>query len=398
MSSGEAENGTSPLVRRLGMAAAAVVVILVLFAGLKWFLYARTHVTTGDAQIDANAVDVTSKINERVDKIVVDTNQPVRKGELLIVLDNATEVARVAQARADYQLAVENQGALTQQGTGGVAQAQANIAGASAQVPLSQAGVAVARAQVRVSQAQVPAARENLVKAQADYNRVASLVSTGDLPGQQIDAARAALAQAVSQYRAAVDGLTVSRADLAAAEQRVAASQAGIGAARGSLQLAQGKLTQAQAPSQVAAARAELDIAEQNLAYTKIRSPIDGFVGEKSVEIGQTVGAGMTLLTLIPDSVFITANFKETEMGSVRAGEPVDINVDAYNGVKFRGRVLSINPASQNTYALIPAQNSTGNFVKVAQRIPVKISIDDPDPSRYPLRPGMSVEASVKVR
>ena len=135
------------------------------------------------------------------------------------------------------------------------------------------------------------------------------------------------------------------------------------------------------------------------MANTKIYSPIDGYVGEKSVEIGQSVSPSMTLLTIIPNRVFITANYKETQVGAMRPGQPVDIKVDAYKGIVFHGTVDSINPASQNTYALVPAQNSTGNFVKVTQRIPVKIAFDaGTDLRKYPMRPGMSVETSVQVK
>ncbi|MGH8164537.1 MAG: HlyD family secretion protein, partial [Rhodanobacteraceae bacterium] len=125
--------------------------------------------------------------------------------------------------------------------------------------------------------------------------------------------------------------------------------------------------------------------------------PLDGYIGQRNVEIGQTVQPGLSLLTLIPDDVFVTANFKETQVGQMRAGQHVDIKVDAYKGKTFDGTVLSINPASQNTYALVPAQNSTGNFVKVTQRIPVKIVFDHVDFTKYPMRPGMSVTASVKI-
>ncbi|MEO6913302.1 MAG: HlyD family secretion protein, partial [Candidatus Baltobacteraceae bacterium] len=172
-----------------------------------------------------------------------------------------------------------------------------------------------------------------------------------------------------------------------------------IGVAQGSLQTARGKYAEVVSPARITAQKALLDLAQQQLGYTRITAPVDGYIGEKSVELGQTVGAGMTLITLIPSkNIFVTANFKETQVGNMHVGQPVDITVDAYKGVTFHGKVLSINPASQNTYALVPTQNSTGNFVKVTQRIPVKISIDDADPNKYPMRPGMSVEAAVKVK
>ncbi|HXO17369.1 MAG TPA: HlyD family secretion protein, partial [Candidatus Dormibacteraeota bacterium] len=175
------------------------------------------------------------------------------------------------------------------------------------------------------------------------------------------------------------------------------ASQAGVSAASGALTTARGKLSQASDPSQVEAAAAQLYLAKQSLSYTHIYAPTDGFIGEKSAEVGQTIGAGITLMTIVPHNVYITANYKETQMGKMRVGQPVDVRVDAYRGVTFHGHVASINPASENTYALVPAQNASGNFVKVTQRIPVRIDVDNP-PADLPLRPGMSVETYVNVK
>ena len=401
VSNGEAALGIErgPFRKRyVGILMAAVLVIVATIWGVKYFQYASHHQTTDDAHVDANNLTITSKIGERVDRILVDTDQRVHKGQLLILLSNADERARLEQARANLQLAIETQQAQTQQGLGGIAQAQASVSNAAAQVPVAQAGVAAAEAQVRVAQAQVPAAAQALAKAQADLARTQSLVSSGDLPRQQLDAVRAAEAQAESQYRSAADNVNVALANVSSASARVGASQSGISVAEGGVQSAQGKLQQAQAPSQIAVARTMVDIAEQNLAYTKIYAPADGYVGEKNAAVGQTIPPGVPLLALIPDHVFITAEFKETQIGAMRAGQPVDIKVDAYKGHTFHGRVIAINPASQNTYALIPAQNVTGNFVKVTQRVPVKISIDDADARRYPMRPGMSVETSVLVK
>lgn len=375
-----------------------ILAILIIIWGVRWFSYARVHESTDDARIDANTVAVTSKITERVDRIAVDTDQPVKKGQLLIALDDADEKTKLVQAQATLDLALQSQQAETAQGAGGVTQAQANVQNAAAQVPVAQAGVAAAQAQVQAAQAALPGAQQAVSKARADYERAQALVSSGDLPKQQLDAAKAEYAQAQSQYNAAQDNVNLAQANLAAAQQKVGAAQAAVGAAQGGAQAAQGKLSQAQAPAQISAQEATVQLARQNLANTKIYSPIDGYVGEKSVEVGQTVSPSMTLLTLIPDRVFVTANYKETQVGKMHPGQPVDIHVDAYKGITFHGKVISINPASQNTYALVPAQNSTGNFVKVTQRIPVKISIDDADPNKYPMRPGMSVETSVLVQ
>ena len=384
--------------KRIIFAIVAVgVIVMAGIWGVPWLMYSLSHEGTDDAHVAADEVAVTSKIPERIDRILVDTNQPVRRGELLIVLDNKDELAKLRQAQAQYDLAVANQRATTQQGQGGVSQAGGEIANVQAQVPVAQDAVAQASAQLLAAQAQVPAAQQAYDKAQADFARVDSLVKTGDVASQQLDAVRAQSAGAAAQLRAAQDQVSVAQATVAAAQGRVSAADAGVTAASGALTTAQGKLAQASDPSQSEAAAAQLYLAKQSLNYTRIYSATDGYVGEKSAEVGQTIGAGMTLMTIVPHKVYITANYKETQMGRMRVGQPTDIRVDAYKGVTFHGHVASINPASENTYALVPAQNASGNFVKVTQRIPVRIDLDD-FRSDMPLRPGMSVETYVNVK
>lgn len=392
----EGRRGT-PLRRILIFAGIGIVVVLLLVFGIPWLSYMLSHEGTDDARVDADVVAVTSKIPEKIDRIMVTANQPVTRGQLLIVLDNKDELAKLRQAQAQYDLATANQRTLTQQNQGGVAQAQGDVGSMQAQVPAAQAAAAQAQAQLHATSAQLPAAQQAYAKEQADLARTQALVRSGDEPREQLDAVRAAEAQSSAQLRAAQDQVDVAQAAFSAAQDRVAASSASAQAAQGGLITAQGKLAQAADPSQVEAAKAQLSLAKQNLSYTHIFSPIDGFVGEKSAEVGQAVNAGMTLMTLIPRNVYITANYKETQMGKMRVGQPADVKVDAYPGVTFHGHVESINPASENTYALVPAQNATGNFVKVTQRIPVRISVDD-QRADMPLRPGMSVETYVKTK
>jgi membrane fusion protein, multidrug efflux system len=394
----DAEESRSRPRRRVFLIVGAVIVIAVAIVwGLPWLNFMLSHEGTDDAHVAADEVAVTSKIPERIDRILVDTNQPVRRGQLLIVLDNKDELAKLRQAQAQYDLAAANQRATTEQGQGGVSEANGQIANVEAQVPVAQDAVVQASAQLRAAQAQVPAAQQAYDKAQADLNRASSLVSTGDVASQQLDAARAQAAGAAAQLRGAQDQVGVAEANVLAAQGRVQAAQAGVTEASGAFTTAQGKLSQAADPSQVEAAAAQLYLAKQNLNYTRIYSPTDGYVGEKSAEVGQTIGAGMTLMTIVPHKIYITANYKETQMGNMRVGQPADVHVDAYKGVTFHGHVASINPASENTYALVPAQNASGNFVKVTQRIPVRIEVDDMR-SDMPLRPGMSVETYVKVK
>ncbi len=381
----DVEERSGPRKRVIFAIVGGIVLILALWFGIPWLVYAHAHESTDDARVDANSVLVNSKISERVSSIAVDTNQAVKKGQLLIVLDNSDEVAKLSSAQANYDMAVANQRTLSLQGQGGVSSASADVGG-------SQAGVGVAQAQLAATSAQVPAAEQNYQKAEADLARTQSLVATGDVPRAQLDAMRAQAAVAAAQLRSAQDQVGVANANVVAARSRV-------GAAQGGITTAQGRLAQSNDPSQVEGAKAQLDLVKQTLGYTKIYSPIDGYVGEKSVELGQTVSPGVPLLTIIPNKIFVTANFKETQIGVMKVGQEVDLSVDAYKGVKFTGTLESINPASQGTYALVPAQNSTGNFVKVTQRIPVKIVFDSSyDATKYPMRPGMSVEASVKVR
>ncbi len=418
----------------------AIVLIAALIWGIRYLAYASTHQSTDDARVDADTVTVTSKIQERVAQILVDTNQPVRKGQVIIRLDDTDERAGLQQAqaalaaqRANARAAQENVdltraqvAAQATQGAGGISAARSGIQNAAAQAQSAQqqadaarSAIGGAQAQLRVAQSQVPAARAALARANADLARYAALVRTGDIASQQLDAQRAAQAQAQSQYQSAIDNVSAAETGVAQAQARYTsavaaanAATAGIGAQQGQLQTAQGRLvesdnpyrvsaTQAQAAAasaQTGSAQAQVQAAQDRLGYTVIRSPIDGVVGTKNIEIGAAVSPGQSLMEIVPDSgLYITANYKETQLGTVRVGQPVDISVDAYKGVPFHGEVVAIAPASQNTFSLVPAQNATGNFVKVTQRLPVRIVVKDPPPDK-PLRVGMSVETSIKVK
>jgi membrane fusion protein, multidrug efflux system len=440
---GDGSGGTTTQRKRPPVAvlvAGAIVVIAILIFGIRYLAYATTHQTTDDARVDADTVTLTSKIQERVDQILVDTNQPVHRGQIIMRLDDRDERAALrqaiaardaqrAQARAAQQTVAQTRvqiAAQSTQGVGGIVAARNQVQNAQAQAQSAQqqadaarAAIAQSQAQLRVAQSGVPAAREGLNRANADLARYAALVKTGDVAVQQLDAQRATQAQALSQYQSAIDNVNAAQTAVTQAEARytaavsaATAAAAGIGAQQGQLQTAQGRLvetnnpfrvptTQAQADAAFAQAnslQAQVQTAQDRLSYTVIRSPIDGYVGEKNVEIGATVAIGQSLMSLVPQTgTYITANYKETQLGNVRVGEPVDVRVDAYKGVTFHGHVSAIAPASQNTFSLVPAQNATGNFVKVTQRIPVRVLVDNP-PADKPLRVGMSVETSIKVK
>ena len=438
--SAPSERGLSPALRLLLVGGGIIVLLVAVVAGVRFLAYATTHETTDDAMIDADEVQLTSKISERVQNILVDTNQRVHKGQLLIRLQDTDERTRVAQAQAavDAQraqaraaqetvaLTRDTQQAQNAQSAGAIAQARAGILSAGAQAQSSQQQIDVARAAVdaaqaefKAAQAALPGALENEHKAEADFRRAASLVSTGDFSQAQLDAARAQYESARSSYAQAQANVVAARANADEAGQKLDAqvyattsTQAQIGAQQAVLTTAQGKLQESDAPSRVPAQQAAADAAKaqvaslgaqlrsalDQLSYTKIVSPIEGYVGQKNVEVGQTVAPGESLMTLIPVSpIYITANYKETQIGHMKVGQGVDIHVDAYGNTNFTGHVDNLSPAAQNKFSLVPPQNATGNFVKVTQRVPVRIVFDDPDPN-YPLRPGMNVETSVKVK
>jgi membrane fusion protein (multidrug efflux system) len=417
----------------------AIVVIAALIWGIRYLAYASTHQTTDDARVDADTVTISSKIEQRVAQILVDTDQPVRKGQIIIRFDDTDERAALQQAQAGLQaqrataraaqenvsLTAAQVAAQATQGAGSVAAARSGIQNAAAQAQSAQqqadaarSAIGQAQAQLRVAQSQVPAARAALQRANLDLARYIALVRTGDIASQQLDAQRAAQAQAQSQYQAALDNVAAAQTGVAQAQARYTASlstanaaTAGIGAQQGQLETAQGRLTESDNPYRVSATQAQADAAfaqagslqaqvnaaQNRLDKTVLRAPIDGFVGAKNVAIGAAVAPGQSLMTLVPSrGIYITANYKETQLGMVRVGQPVDLKVDAYKGVDFHGHVAAIAPASQNTFSLVPAQNATGNFVKVTQRLPVRILVDDP-PQGYPLRVGMSVETAINV-
>jgi membrane fusion protein (multidrug efflux system) len=421
--------GPSGQTRQLLIVAAAIVVLVVLFYGVRFIAYATTHQSTDDAYVEADIVTVTPKISERVQTIYTDTNRFVKKGDLLIALDNQDEATRYAQALAAYRseqatanAAKQNLSltkqlvvAQTTQGTGGVNAAESGVTNAQQNVSVAQDTVNQARSQLSAANAAVPAAREALAKADADNRRTQSLVSTGDLAQSDLDATRAALQQARAQFQEAQDNVRVAQSALSSAVQKVSAAESQVGIQLGQLTTAQGTLAANELPERVSvqsaqssaagaqagSLAAQLRTARDQLSYTKIYAPIGGYIGQKSVDLGQQVSPGMALLTIVPlNAIYITANFKETQMGNIRAGDQADISVDAYPGVRFSGKVGTISPASQNTFALVPAQNATGNFVKVTQRIPVRIYVDSASKplEQVPLRPGMSVIASVKVK
>jgi membrane fusion protein (multidrug efflux system) len=406
-----AEQKSSPLqnprVRR-GLLIAAVAIAVV--ATVLWFYY-RNRETTDDAQVNGHIIPVSSKVSGNVVDVLVRDNQQVKKGQVLVRLDPRDYQVKVDEAEAAVALAEARARAakvtvpLTSETTrSGTTDASAALAAAEAnyeqaKVALQQAstsGLAYAQANVQKRQA------ENQ-KAQSDLARMKPLAAKNEISQQQYDAfvsaadvAKSNLDAAQQDLALAQQNVAVRQAELAAAQARVQQAHAGITTAQANLrQVTISSADAASAMAQVEQAQANLEAAQLNLSYTNIVAPEDGVVTNKSVEVGQVLQPGQGILVLIPlNDVWVTANFKETQLAKVRPGDRAEIHVDMY-GKTFTGHVDSIAGATGSKLSLLPPENATGNYVKVVERIPVKILLDPIPPDKAVLRPGMNVEATI---
>jgi membrane fusion protein (multidrug efflux system) len=337
------------------------IIALLVLGGLGWgakqWMYGRAHESTDNAQVDGHIIPVIAKVGGYVTAVNAAENQPVKESALLVQIDDAEYKVRVAQAEAE------------------LAAARAT-AGGGRQVGAAQAQVQSAQGQTAAGEAQVAAARATLAKAESDLERYRQLAAQQIISQQQLDAGRAAV--------------DVARAQLAATQRQAAAMGSGVENAQAGVRLAEARLQ---------GARATRDNAALQLSYTKVAAPASGVVSRKTVEVGQLVQPGQTLMSVVADSgVWVTANFKETQLADIRVGQHVEIEVDAYGGAKVEGVVESISSATGAKFALLPPDNATGNFTKVVQRVPVRIRVTRGLGAGRPLRPGMSVEAHVDTR
>ena len=396
---------------------------------VRHFGYAGTHPSTDDAYVQGDTAIIGAKVFGRVERVLVRGYQRVHKGELLVELDPvdariALEQAQAALDAAETHVRQAEAALIAQRHQTGAALGQARAAqtAAAAHVPQSQTAVtledqtvresiSMTQAQLRAANAQVTSARSNVVKAGNDLARARQLFAEGALASQQVDQAQAAYDAAAAQEQSAVDGVTEARASLAQAEaarlripiRRLDVAQAiaqdaqaaaALDAARAGFDVVtQREAELAAAQAGVAQAEAQLAAARQQVAYASIFAPFDAIVGsDVPVQPGQVVQPGQTLLTLVVASnKWVQANFKETQLGRVRVGQPATVRVDLL-GQTFHGRVERLGPATGAALAVLPPQNATGNFTKVVQRVPVRIALEDaPDT----LQVGLSVEATV---
>lgn len=388
-----------PQTRRRGILVAVVVVIVLVAAGIWW--RSTFSEDTDDAQINGHLIQVSSRIAGQITKVYVQENQYVKAGDPIAELDPRDFQVAVANAEAALASAESNAAAA------GVAvpilsvNTGSNLSQARAGVSSAQAGVAQAEKQLEAVKARVVQAKANNTKAQADLERYRPLVAKDVISKQQWDAA-------VAAADAANAGLADANATQLAAEQGVRVAHDKLSEAQAGLKYAQTGPQQVQAQSarfkqaeaQVKQAQAQLDMAKLNLSYTRIVAPVSGIITRKSVELNQNVSSGQNLLTLVQlDDLWVTANFKETQLRYMKAGQEVEIHVDS-TGRDYHGKVTQIGGATGSVLSLFPPENATGNYVKVVQRVPVRIDFTDlaKEDTNHELRPGLSVEPKVSVK
>jgi membrane fusion protein (multidrug efflux system) len=391
---------------------AALVAALILLA-VVWYVFTG-RVSTDDAQVDCHITAVAPQVPGYVVQLFINDNTPVKEGDVLVQIDPRTYQAEEEQAKANLDFAeaqansAEIQIGLTRETTthstsGAAAQKESDSAEyASSQAQLEQS----ATANLQVAEANVAAKRATNERAQADLARYTPLLGTDDVSKFQFDAVEAAarvaksdLAAAEQQLSAAQQAVVIARANAHSAQARVSRSDSQFRETKArEQQVPIAEATYKSALAAVERAKAALQQAELNLAYTHITAPITGQVTQKSVDLGQYVSPGQLLFTIVPlDQVYITANFKETQLANVAPGQKVRFHVDTYSQ-EFEGVVDSIAGASGSRQALLPPQNATGNFIKVVQRIPVKILVKPNKNPNLVLRPGMNVEATIYTR
>jgi membrane fusion protein (multidrug efflux system) len=387
-----------------------VVLIAILGAG-GWIWATAGRETTDDAQADARVTQIAARVSGTIAKVAVDDNQFVEQGKVLVELDPRDFQVAVDKARAELAdaeaaaLAAQSSVPITSTSTasqmttarGGVAQAQSGIIATEKEIEAARARLVSAQARLREAEA-------NAAKSARDVERLRGLLAKDEISQQQFDstaaeaeAQKAAADSARSQIAEAEAGIRVAESKLAQAHAGEQQAQAELqNAQTGPSQITATKARASAAEARVMQARANLAQAELNLQYTAVKAPARGVVSKKGINTGQVVQAGQPLLALVQtEDVWVTANYKETQLKNMRPGQRAVIDVDAFGGQELKGKVDSIAGATGARFSLLPPENATGNFVKVVQRVPVKIVLDPGQDPEHRLRPGMSVTPTV---
>ncbi len=332
--------------------------------GVTKYLHAQHHEETDDAQVESSISPVIPRVSGYVTEVRVKDNQMVKRGDTLVVLDNRAELIQVAQAEAALKATENNLG---------VAQASTNA---------SRATVFTYEANIATADAQIEAAKVTLKRATQDYERYANLIKDHSITQQQFEQAEAAKLSAERQLQVLTDmkNAAIRQAGAAKSQSNATAQQSNV------------------VNANIEQKKADLEHAKLNLSYTVITAPQDGRVSKINVQLGQLLQAGQSLFSVVLDTKpWIVANFKETQISRMHAGQPVTVKVDAFTGHEFKAKLASFSPATGSRFALLPPDNASGNFVKVVQRLPVKIEFGEGDEFVKELRPGMNVNVDVHI-
>ncbi len=401
----EAEEESSPAAppagsrRWLRVAIGAVILAILAAVAIHYYLYALAHESTDDAFIEGHIIPISAKVPSYVSRLHIDDNVHVKQGDLLVELDARDFEARLARAsanlaaaRARHRSSEVNVKLVDTTSGAGVDLAQSGLQAAERQIDGARSRMEQARAQVAAAQAEATRASE-------DAQRYERLLQYHAVSRQERDNAVAADRAAAANLEAAQQAQQAAGDNLRRAQSQLGEAKARLASARSApSQVAFSKAQVDTTAAEIAQAEAEARQAELNLSYTKIYAPESGKVTRKAVEPGAYVQVGQTLFSIVPDRLWVLANFKETQLRYMRPGQPVSIEVDAYPDKAFKGHVDSIQAGSGARFSLLPPENATGNYVKIVQRVPVKILFDEPPDPAHPLGPGMSVEPVVKVR
>jgi len=389
-----------------------VPIVLVVFAVGGYFLwrYFGSYESTDDAQIDGHLNAISARISGQVNEVLVEDEQLVKKGDVLAKVDPRDYEVAVAKAEADLadaEAALEGSRTdipVTSTNTESTLKSARSLhADAGAGLTGAERQLNAARARLETARAQVNEAEANYKKAADDVERYKLLVAKDEISAQQYDqavqtaaAAKATLAARTASVAEAQQNITVAEAAIQQAQAKIGQADATIQAAlTAPQQIAISQSKARSAAAKLAQQKALLDQARLNLSYCTIVAPVSGIAGKKSVEVGQNVSPGQQLLVVVPlDDIWVTANFKETQLRKMKAGQKVKFSVDAYDH-EYTGHVAGIAGAAGSRLSLLPPENATGNYVKVVQRIPVRIDIDAGQNSDHRLRPGMSVDPKV---
>jgi membrane fusion protein, multidrug efflux system len=398
---------------RFGRVVGIVVVLVLLSSGYALWLHLSRFESTDDAEVDGDVYAISSRISGHAIDVKVEDEQEVKAGDILVVLDPKDHEVAVAKARADLADAVATYESnrtgvpITSVNTqSALATANSTRLDASAGVSGSEKQLEAARARLATAQANTRVAQANFTRAAQDVERYKQLVSKDEISKQQYDQAVAAMDAARATLDAEKETVNEATQNISVAENNVKQAQTRVEQADAQIQAAltgpdQVRVTQAKAQSagaKVEEQKAMLDQAELNLQYTTIVAPIDGVVGKKSLAVGQNISPGQLLMQVVPlEGLWVTANFKETQLKKMHVGQPVKISVDAYDR-EYMGKVERIAGASGARFSLLPPENATGNYVKVVQRIPVRIALDRGQNRDHMLRQGMSVTPTVELR